>query len=854
MKKYKVWLLRLIPIVIILGLTIGLSEIFYKNLIDSTTDQCWNELNMAQREASDEIGARMNINLTLLELTAGAIFFNANLENEQEVRDYLGEVTNKTIYDRIDIIFPDGSILVQSTGDRLPPTEEIDFTDISESGTYFTNRVNEFLYGKVAVHAISPVKNESGESVAVLCATIYCSTMARLFTSAHYGSDASLFIVDRRDGNLVVDNREGRVDNPGGIYDMNAYDDKESDGKSFITDILEGNSGRLSYTSEKYDMTSYSIYAPIEGTDYSLIMLIQEDIALKELNEIKRTLMWVGVIETGLLLLLAVWVYFIMIRSIENEGRAQKAELELLQKKEAELESQFEEMVDRREFLETMALNLPGGYHRCTTDHSFRVTFASNSFSKVTGYTLDELNERFGGSYFEIVADEDKEYFMSLAPELEENRTIHCSYRMKRKDGSIRWVQDTTQYVERDGEKYYQCALMDITEQIEEIERVRQAAEASSRAKSTFLFNISHDIRTPMNAIIGFSRMISENSDNSALVKETVDKIQQSGNSLMMLINDVLDISRIERGKEEVNLQPMDLYAHGKNLKEMFSSEMEAAGINFVSSCEAPRDYIYCDQLKLARIMMNMLSNAKKFTPRGGTVDCGCEKLSDDGEKCSYRFFVKDTGIGMSEEFMKRAFGQFEREKTSTESGIVGSGLGLAIIKMMVELMGGHVEIKSELGKGTEISAFLTFALADRESESNSHSEENVQKLCGKRVMLVEDNDFNREIAKYVLEGLSITVEEAVNGKEALEKLAKSEDGYFDIILMDIQMPIMDGYTATERIRKLPDAKKAAIPIIAMTANAFDEDRQKCIDIGMNDHIGKPIDIKELVKVLAACN
>ncbi len=849
MKKYKVWLMRLIPVAFMLVYTIGLSEILYQSLIRTTTDNCREELSIAHGVVTGEISNRFTSNITMLDLASDAIMMNADMEDEATILAYLADVRQKTMFDRIDVVFPNGTILVQSTGERVADDGEKTFDELIAERTHLSPRVSDFLTGQEVIHVFSPITDHRGQPIAILCGTIYCANLSDLFTSSHYGEDAQIFLVDMRDGNIVLDKRKAPL---GNIHDMNAYNSPdEHDGKDYIADILAGNIGTIEYTSPTYGKT-YTAYAPVAKTDYSLTMVLQEDTVFAAVNDLKHLLMWVGVVEVTLLILLAIWIYFIMRRSMQTEGRAQSAELELLQKKELDLEKQYAITTERQQFLETLALNLPGGYHRCTTDHRFRVSFMSNSFTQVTGYTMEQMEDELDGSYIGVVAPEDLDYFMSLAPQLERDGFIHCAYRIRRRDGSIRWVQDTTQYVQRENEQYYQCALMDITEQIEEIEHSRQAAEASSLAKSTFLFNISHDVRTTMNAIQGFSRMIEDHVDDPVLVKETIAKINQASHSLMMLMNDVLDISRIERGKEEINLQPVQLREQTQNLYEMFAADMAAAGIQFVMEGGEIDDLIMCDHLKMTRILMNMLSNAKKFTPAGGTVTFGVSRINKNDESVTYRFYVRDTGIGMSPDFKRRAFEQFERERTSTESGIIGSGLGLAIIKMLVELMDGTLELESELGKGTEISAILTFPMADQAPyRQRTADDTSMQSLSGKRVLLVEDNDFNREIARYILEGIGLVVEEAVNGEVCIEKLWATSPDAYDLILMDIQMPVMDGYTATETIRRLPEQWLTRIPIVAMTANAFEEDKQKCLDIGMNGHIGKPIDVSELIHVLS---
>ncbi len=849
MKKRKIWLIRLVPITFILICSIGFFDILYRSLVRSSTEDCWNELAMAHSAVSQDVSMHLNNSMTMLDLTSDAITTNADFEDDRAVLEYLNYVQIETVFDRIDMVFPDGTVLVSSTEERIPNRIETPYAELLARGTHLSLRVPDFLTGRESVHAFSPVYDENGQPIAILGATIYCSSMSELFHSAHYGEDAQIFLIDTRDGQIVTDKR---TDTPGNIYDMKGYEvPREYEGRDFVAEIMACESGTMAYTSPSSRSLSYSIFAPVMGSHYSLIMIVQEDTIFAAVNELKDVLTWVGIIEVVFLVILAVWIYFMIRRSLETESRAREAELELLQKKEEELESQYAMASDRREFLETMALNLPGGYHRCTTDHSFRVTFMSKSFTQITGYTQEQLDEELDGSYMGIVAPMDKEYFMSLAPRLEQDRHIDCAYRIRRRDGDIRWVQDTTQYVERDGEQYYQCALMDITVQIEELERARLEAEASSRAKSTFLFNISHDIRTPMNAIKGFSHIIEKNADDPAKVRQTLGKLDQASDALMMLVNDVLDLSRIERGKEELTLQPLDLYELGQSLYEMFAGDMKTAGIHFEGAGESLDGLVLCDRLKLTRILMNMLSNAKKFTPAGGHVTFGGTRLHVDEQSCTYRFFVRDTGIGMSPEFLQKAFEQFERERTSTESGVTGSGLGLAIIKMLVELMGGTVDIQSRLGEGTEISATLTLAFASAEKKETSDAAPEVTlDPRGMRILLVEDNEFNREIATYILENMQFTVDSAENGAICLEKLTEAAPDFYDLVLMDLQMPVMDGYTAASEIRKLTDPRLSGIPIIAMTANAFEEDKKRCLEIGMNGHIGKPIDLAELTEAL----
>ncbi len=401
--------------------------------------------------------------------------------------------------------------------------------------------------------------------------------------------------------------------------------------------------------------------------------------------------------------------------------------------------------------------------------------------------------------------------------------------------------------------------LLDYIEQEELAEKRRhrefaeealRKAEASNQAKSAFLFNASHDIRTPMNAIKGFTQIIEDNPDNPELILSSVGKIKMANEALMTLLNNVLELSKIESGKDVQEISTVNLNELTERLNIMFSEEMEKAGIRFTMENDLTDSLVLADEPKCTRILMNMLSNARKFTPSGGSVSFGIkQQRAAQGGCAEYYFFVKDTGIGMSEEFQKKAFEQFEMERTSTESGQEGSGLGLAIIKRFVEQMGGSCKLVSAPEKGTEISAALTLEIAREKPQKPQPTAANAD-FSGKICLMVEDNELNREIARYILEDAGIIVEEAEDGAVALERLSSTAPDYFDFILMDIQMPNMDGYEATRQIRAMSSRRLAEIPIIAMTANAFREDAEKCLEVGMNAHIAKPFEPERLFAVL----
>ena len=386
----------------------------------------------------------------------------------------------------------------------------------------------------------------------------------------------------------------------------------------------------------------------------------------------------------------------------------------------------------------------------------------------------------------------------------------------------------------------------------------RQKAEESSKAKSVFLSNMSHDIRTPMNAIIGYINLSKQEGTDEAALRGYMDKIETSSHHLLALINDVLEMSRIESGKMYLEPIPVDLKKTLSDVRDMFSTQMEEKKIDFrVKSDHVRQSLVYCDKNRLNRVLLNLLSNAYKFTPEGGSVTVSLWQIDDgDKEYGNYELRVADSGIGMTKEFAKRVFEAFERERTSTVSGIQGTGLGMAITKSIIDLMGGTIEVNTAPEAGTEFVIRVKFRLQEgsepipESDDTDTPIQAKALDLSKMRVLLVEDIMINREIAKSILENIGFTVETAENGKEAVEKVEASAHGYYDAVLMDIQMPVMDGYEATKAIRGLPDDVLSGIPIIAMTANAFSEDVKKAHDTGMNGHIAKPIDIDNMLSTL----
>ena len=499
---------------------------------------------------------------------------------------------------------------------------------------------------------------------------------------------------------------------------------------------------------------------------------------------------------------------------------------------------------------------------------SMTSVFWSQEFRTMIGYQDEQDFPNLLSSWSDLLHPEDrdevlKQYYAAI-DDYTGQSLYDAEYRLLTKNQGYRWFRATGKLSRReDGTPItYVGMFVDITQRKETDAQLKEQhmlleealldAQQASSAKTMFLNNMSHDIRTPMNAIIGFTNLAITHLDNQELVRDYLNKITAASDHLLSLINDVLDMSRIESGKVVIEEAPCDLHQILQDLQSMIQTDLETKNLNYhLDDSNLIHPYVICDHLRLNQVLLNALSNALKFTPAAGRICVSAsEQAGDTKDTAIYEFSIEDTGIGMSPEFLEHIFEPFERERTSTVSGIQGTGLGMSITKNLVELMNGSITVESQKGYGSTFRFTFHFRLSEPPENQKAPDSPAMQLPSCHHLLLTEDNELNQEIAVTILEDAGYTVDVASNGAEAVEKVRNSANAPYDLILMDIQMPVMDGIEAAKAIRAMPEPHLASLPIVAMTANAFEEDRQRVLSAGMNGHLGKPIDLDELFSTL----
>ena len=585
----------------------------------------------------------------------------------------------------------------------------------------------------------------------------------------------------------------------------------------------------------------YLVYEKSDIQDWVFLGLVQADIVNASMNSLQlRTMLMIS----GVMVCIAAF----FINLIVEKGRKS------LQKKDAEI-------LYRDELFQKLSMNVDDVFLMLDAK-SYRADYVSPNAEKLLGIEAGEIRKDIrvlGKLHPEKPENPEKNDLEEI--QVHEQKEWDAEY-IHQQTGERRWFHSIAMCSEVSGRKKYILVLSDRTsdrKMNQALSEAVRAAETANRAKSTFLSNMSHDIRTPMNAIIGFTTLAVSSIDNKNKVKDYLSKILSSSNHLLSLINDILDMSRIESGKLHLEETEVSLSEVLHDLKTIISGQIYAKQLElYMDAMDVANEDVYCDKTRLNQVLLNLLSNAVKFTPAGGTVSVRLKQFPGPTKGSAlYEFRIKDNGIGMSQEFVQKIFSPFERERTSTVSRTQGTGLGMAITKNIVDMMGGTVEVQTEQGKGTEFTVRLPLRI-----QSAHRRVEKIPELEGpvlpaaradfrdRRILLVEDNELNSEIAAEILSQYGFQVDTAKNGAEALEKVQHSKPGDYDLVLMDVQMPVMNGYEATKRIRGLSDPALAKITILAMTANAFEEDKRKALECGMDGFLSKPIVVEELISTL----
>ena len=512
---------------------------------------------------------------------------------------------------------------------------------------------------------------------------------------------------------------------------------------------------------------------------------------------------------------------------------------------------------------ESMLSSLPGGYHRCATDSDYTFLYISERFCEILGWTKEEIRTKFNNKFINLLHPDDR----SLADEYVEHIKLKQNskyqeqvYRLASKDG-YRWVTDTTMELSVDGENFYQGFITDITQFIhereqreEQMHRAMLEAERANASKTTFLRHMSHDIRTPLNGIVGMLDMMERYDSDPEKRAECRQKMVDSTNYLLSLVNNILDMNKLESGSVELEEKPFNLSEVLMEGLTVAGEQAAEAGIKLLGGVESSHIehcHVIGSPVHLNRILVNLVSNAVKYNKPNGSVTLSAVELSCANDVAVYQFTCVDTGIGMGKEFQEHAFDAFSQEERALNATRAGSGLGLAIVKEFAELMGGSIKLESEEGVGSTFIVTLPFKLDTAHEEARAEELPKVN-LSGKHALLAEDNALNAEIAQMLLEDLGVTSDLAINGQEAVDKFNAASEGTYDVVLMDIMMPIMNGLDAARAIRALNRADAKEVAIVAMTANAFQDDIRASMEAGMNGHITKPLYRDRVEEALAS--
>lgn len=764
--------------------------------------------------------------------------FLDNASSEEQIRTSLNEMQGETGCAALYFLAADGSCMTPD-GETGSLGTQVDLNKPFANGEDIV--LNAALPGKPQMLVFICPETQGtyrGFAYDAVAIAYYNNTVLKAIDNTAFGGAAHSYVI-YPDGRVVLDSS---ADSDDPVYNFLAELREHSDLTGEKLDALRDDLANGRSVSLMLTLHGTPCYLVCESTgiqDWSILSLVPVSIVNESMNAL-----WFRTVEivTAIACLLTVLLIALIVRRGRNALRRKDTDI-----------------LCRDELFNRLAHNVDDVFFMIDGE-TWRTDYVSPNIERLLGLPLEQVRQDvhiLAKLHTEGSPDHDRNFFEGI--QRGEQREWDADY-THQETGERRWFHIVAMGAEVEGRTKYILVLSDRTADREVNQALSDAvasAESASRAKSDFLTNMSHDIRTPMNAIIGFTTLAVTNIDDTERVKDYLTKSLASSRHLLSLINDILDMSRIESGRLHLEESEVNLSEVLHDIKTIVGGQVHAKQLElYMDALDVTDEDVCCDRTRLEQILLNLLSNAVKFTPAGGMVSVRIRQNPGTQRGCAqYEFRVRDNGIGMSAAFAKRIFEPFERERTSTVSRIQGTGLGMAITRNIVDMMGGTIEVQTEQGRGTEFTVRLPLRLRTATGHAPSAAEPDVlpeaqADFRGRRVLLVEDNELNREIAVEILHEYGFLVDTAENGAIAVDKVRSSPAGRYDLVLTDIQMPVMDGYTATRRIRALNDPARAAVPIVAMTANVFEEERKRAFDCGMNAFLSKPLVIDALIAVL----
>lgn len=871
---------------LIVAAVLIITTVLYSRSVAELSDESINSLEefylheITERNVND-LNTEFSKKMSLLQ-NAVSVFEENSLESNILVNDYIRMVSKINGLDTFGLVDEEGTVYTADQTCNI--TEFSGLSDVSSDRAFIC--VSENAKGENVFVISIPVKGKTYRRRNITSCFTMVSTEKIISVIQLQGQNNQCYcrLFTQNGENIVA--VSGEFPDGSNLFDV--YREKASFNKGFslekmINDWEEGNEGYTSYSiAESGD--SYVYYQPVPGTDFVMTALMRQNIINTQISNVSDSLYSRSIHQLLVVIAVLIIVFWVMtigvIRNRRMTYESEKNEALLRQEKnaadqKAELQEKLldeERQIHRHDdILRILGEEYTSIFYVDLIENT-AIPYRIPSHAGSQGVNLEveyPFREEFERNMKNNVSEDDLDNILMFSDievikaRMRNSSSFTVPYKLKDNNDGIKYSLLRISKVEGEDElRHIIMGYSDIDEQTrwehEKQHILKDAldqAESANRAKTQFLSNMSHDIRTPMNAVIGFTSLIRENISNQDKVLDYVDKIEASGTHLLSLINDILDMSRIESGRVAIEKSVCAVSHIMYEMNSIVQSEVKAGNLDFsIDSDSVIHDTVICDRLRLSQMLLNCISNAVKYTPSGGKIRISISETESETEGVStYEFRIADTGIGMKKEFLEHIFEPFERERTSTVSGIQGTGLGLAITKSIADMMNSTIDVISEEGKGSEFIIRVPLEFTDERPENDlfdSIRELPEYRFDNMKILIAEDNALNQEITEEILHQAGIETETAENGLEAVGKVTASPAGTYDAVLMDIQMPLMDGYQAASAIRKLSDPEKASIPIIAMTANAFEEDRKNAIAAGMNAHVAKPIDTFKLFETL----